>query len=198
MKFNYARFVFLASILLATFMVAPVCFASSITGDTFTVTVSEDFVLPTESGSGVAGSPGIDVSVQPSFSVFDVDWLDEDTFNLDFFSGEGSDLENLTIALTGLDFVENGMPVDIIGVTPLPLREFDWPKDVFFTANSITIVYPFLDPFEAGDGSQPSFDVMTTAAPAVPEPATLSLIASGFGLLGFIAALGKRKRNLKT
>ena len=63
MPFNYARFAFLAFILVAGLPAAPFSFASSITGHTFTVTVSEKFNTVAGSDFGVAGSPGVDVGV---------------------------------------------------------------------------------------------------------------------------------------
>jgi hypothetical protein len=187
---NSLKCVISALILAAGLLTAPFSFAASITGDNFTVTVSEDFGLLSETGSGVAGSFGVDVALFPSSSTFNVDWIDADTFQIDWYSGEGSDLQNLTIALTDLNFFDIGLPVNIIGVTPLPLGEFDWPKVVSFTANSITVVYPSLTNFEAGDGSRPSFDVLTETI--VPIPATLPLLATGLGILGFFAAHRRR------
>jgi hypothetical protein len=190
MRVNSVKFVISALILAAGLLTAPCSFAASITGDNFTVTVSEDFALPTVTGSGVAGSIGVDVALSPNFSVFKVDWIDDDTFQIDWFSGESSNLQNLTIALTDLNFIHLGLPVDIIGVTPLPPSNFNWAKDVFFTANSITVVYPSLTNIEAADGSRPSFDVLTKTV--VPIPVTLPLLATGLGMLGFAAA--KRRR----
>jgi hypothetical protein len=165
MTFNSVRYFFSALILVTGLLTASLSFASSVTGDNFTVEVSEELVPLAGSESGVAGSAGGDVGVYPGNAQFEVDWIDGDTFKIDWFSGEGSDLQNLTITLKDLDFVHNGNPVDITGVTPLPLSQFDWPKDVSFTANSITIVYPNLSNFEAGDGSIPSFDVITDVSP---------------------------------
>lgn len=190
MRFNSLKFVISALMLAAGLLTAPYSFAASITGDNFTVTVSEGSSFISATGSGVAGAPGVDVALFPSSSIFNVDWIDGNTFQIDWFSGENAFLQNLTIALTDLNFTHLGLPDDIVGVTPLPLADFDWPKTVSFTANSITVVYPDLTNIQAADGSRPSFDVITKTV--VPIPATLPLLAMGLGVLGFAAA--KRRR----
>lgn len=145
MIFNYARHVFSATILIAGLFTASLSVASTILGDNFTVTVSEESVPLSGSDSGVAGSVGKDINCFSCGVSISVDWIDGDTFKLDFYSGEATDLQNLQITLADLDFVHNGVPVDIIGVTALPLNDFNWAKDVSFTANSITIGYQYLD-----------------------------------------------------
>jgi hypothetical protein len=57
--------------------------------------------------------------------VFKVEWSDGDTFNFYFYSGEGTDLENLMITLTDLDFTHNGLPANIIVITALPFNGFE-------------------------------------------------------------------------
>lgn len=177
---------------------APASFAASVEGDEFTVTVTETQNPYSGSNSGIAGSAAVpDVLVEPDISLFEVEWIDGDTFELDWYSNQNVP-QTLTIALTDLNFMEGGSPVDIAGVTKAYVTPgFDWDKNVSFTANSITIEYPFLDFVEspdggfgnqAADGETVRYDVST-----VPVPAALPLLASGLGIMGLVAARRRRK-----
>ncbi|MBK8909402.1 MAG: hypothetical protein IPM60_16455 [Rhodospirillales bacterium] len=209
---------FAAFVLGAGLLAAPVSFAASVAGDQFTVSVTEASVPLAGSLSGIAGSAAFpDVSVTfPSGSFFDVDWADGDTFVLDWRSEERasptsptSPLTNLKIAVTGLNFAESGSPVDISGVKQVDVSPgLDFPNVLSSTANSVTILYPNLDAFQAADGSTLTLDVSTSASGAgsgggggvsvIPVPAALPLFASGLALMGFLGSAARRKSHPKT
>jgi len=154
----------------AGLLVAPVSLAASLTGDRFDVEVSEaSDIIPTTSKSGIAGSASnpdvcVEVGVQGEFKV---EWLDADTFELEWFS-EPNVPQTISSALTVLDFMEGSAPVDITGVTKVYATPgFDGDKNVSVAANYITIEYPF--------------------------PAALPLLASGLGIMGLVAARHRRK-----
>ena len=161
----------------AALFVGNVAQAGSITGDGFTVTLSEGG-SSLGTAEGIAGASGDDAVLDAFLDDANIsgiiNWTDEDTFELDFFgSGVQRFLVDLTWSLTDLDFMDAGSPVDIIGVTEVR-HEFGWSYNLDFDANSITIVYPDLSVFEAADGEIISFDVLT-----VPEPAGVLLMMGG-------------------
>ena len=163
---------FCVTLCLALF-VGSVARGASITGDEFTATLSENGVI-LGTTNGVAGMVGDDAVPIDELGVSaSIDWLDDDTFELDFF-GVGS---LVTWSLTGLDLTEAGSPVDIIGVSEFQ-ADFGWSYTASVGADSITIVYPSLTGIAIGDGEVISFDVLT--AP-IPEPSALLLLLTAAG-----------------
>lgn len=127
--------------------------------DTFTVDISEGG-QPRDSDSGVAGAPGRDIDMD-AFVDCNIEWLDGNTFELDFFSSLNSTLNGLTFVLDDLDFQANEMLQSITAVTELE-SEFDQDYMLTFDDNTITIVFPLLDNFQAADGEIITFRVSTT------------------------------------
>ena len=141
-------------------LMGSIALGASITGDQFTATVSEGGMI-IGSEMGIAGMAGDDVN--PANDVT-VEWLDEDTFEFDFFG-----YPDITLTLSSLDFLRSGSPVDIVGVSEAQ-ADFGWNYNLSFDAHSITIEYPSLTGNALGDGEIISFDVLT-----VPEPTSTTL-----------------------
>ena len=163
------------------FFAATSAHAGVITGDEFGLTVSEDGVQ-LDQQTGVAGVAGPDIE-SGALSLVEINWLDGDTFELDFF-GNGP-LTNLVFQLTDLDFVTGMMDEDIVGLN-LVSAAFGFDVDLAFTANTITITFPFLDTIMAADGEILVIDVLTAAsvsAPEIPLPAGAVLFLTGLGAL---------------
>ena len=163
--------------------------AGVITGDEFGLTVSENGVQ-LDQQTGFAGSAGPDIESN-ALTLLEVNWLDGDTFELDFF-GNGP-LTNLVFELTDLDFTTGMMDEDIVGLN-LVSAAFGFTVDVVFTANTITITFPFLDTIMAADGEILVFDVLTApsvSAPEVPLPAGAWLFLTGLGVLAARRRSGK-------
>jgi len=177
----------LAAILLSVTLLGGGALGASITGDDFTAAVSEDdFELG--SVNGVAGMAGTDAVVVDTGAFAAVEWLDDDTFELDFYSIG----PKVTWVLSSLDFTESGAPVDIIGVSEAS-SDFGWSYTSSFTANSITIEYPNLNATAIGDGEIISFDVLT--AP-VPEPSGIALLCAAVGGLFVARRMPRRSPTL--
>ena len=130
-----------------------------VTGDLFSVTIVESG--ETQSfGIGRAGADGIDVNLT-NFLNFRMEWIDCDTFELDFYSTVGS-VDDLVIYVEGLDFHQGGVATPITGVTEVS-SEFGWDYTVDVTDTTIEIDYNALDPIQAADGEIIRFDVNTPA-----------------------------------
>ncbi len=135
--------------LVALLLVATPAWSGAPAGDVFTLSVSESGFL-IGSDNGVIGVSGARVEDGQ------VNWLDDDTFELDFFAnGEQVDLT----------FVISGIDREVAGVTQTGTPLFGWDYDLSFDTSSITIVYPFLDGMQAGDGDIVTFDVEFAVLP---------------------------------
>jgi hypothetical protein len=135
--------------------------AGSITGDTYTLTVS-DLNATYGSAVGTAGSSPANISTTESDAT--VTWLDEDTFKLEFnfhLTGPPVYLYDATLALTDLDFVGAGNGAeDIVFLTEIS-TEHGWSYALSVDAHSITLVYSSLSPPQSADGDAIVFDVTT-------------------------------------
>jgi len=156
----------LAAILMShSLLVVESAQCASIFGDSFNVAVTEEGVV-VGVGDGIAGSAGFDVTVVDNSAFFGiVDWIDGDTFRLDFFSRQDRPLVDLVWKLDDLHFVEDGLPVMIVGLDEVSAA-FEWNYTANIGAHSIEINYPRLNVSAAADGEVVVFDVLT-----VPEPA---------------------------
>jgi PEP-CTERM motif len=218
-----------ASALCAAFALpATALAASSVAGQGFQASISFDYghlggsVETLGPFSGVAGAaddgfypsllypvPAPDIYENITSDGIDyalgVNWVDADTFEL-FINGFGAqDLVNLSITLSGVQFLDGATPVPIsaasfnrVGsildeVNPGGREGFaagsGMPSpSVSFTSTSITATFASMSSQLLGDGPWLRFDVQTAA---VPEPATYALMALG---LGGLAAWRRRQR----
>ena len=184
--------------------------AATVTGDTFSLTVSENgTVLGTE--MGVAGAPGADIELGAAIGGFlELDWLDGDTVQLDFFSSLGTALNNLTFEIAGLDFMDMMQPASIVDVV-VSSSVFNLGAIITFDANSILIRFPSLSLVQAADGEILTLDVVAavsgTTPPMDPTPTPMppvdpnppaAIVPLPAGFLIYLTGLGLISRRFLT
>jgi hypothetical protein len=120
----------------------------------------------------------------PLIDDYAIRWIDDDTFEIDWFAGPIASL-TWTLDFHGLTDA-SGAPQEITGVTKAD-SGFDDDPTVGFTTDSITISYAsIIDPF-SGDVRQ--FDI------ALPEPSVGAMLL--FGTLAICGIQRRRARHLE-
>lgn len=184
----------------------PGAHAASIAGDSFDLDVIIDDGLGgtvaqgpfTGTAGGVADNIFSDPDVSTLFTAgstdydFRINWIDDDSFDLTFFGSGAIDLTNLSVTVSGLDFMSGAQPVDIIGAVfnraASNVDTYDAgpsmpDPSVAFTARSVTATFGSFPQALAADGPTLRFDVQVAQ---VPEPSSGLVVLGGLGLLGLL------------
>ena len=154
---------------LALFIPSGFASAGSVLGDTFQIRVLIDGVeIP--SSSGVAGSGNLALCSAPGSSCtagsqHDIQWIDGDTFRVDWFDTTAPGPARVVYEISGLDFVSAGAAEGVLGVFQQPSSLPPAARlAISYTRDSITLDYDGLSSTDAGDGDLGLFDVETSAS----------------------------------
>lgn len=177
----------------------------------------------TAGGSGIADfagscsrfgdTSGCDVITPDGFAPqLLLNWIDDDSFDVQIYLGlqDVQQLASMSLEVLGLNYVLNGLGVNIIGVSLNHaasdldgyLQSVDNPTGALFqeptlsfTAHSVSALFDNYPGQLDGDGPTFRFDIQTArngGGPAtVPLPAGGALLAGGLALLG---AMGRKRR----